>query len=104
MTFDTLGLAEPLLRALAVAGYETPTPIQSQSIAPLLEGRDMMGLAQTGTGKTAAFALPILQRLAARHGGAGPKGVKALIESTRAFHGVEDKRFIITNVFGTAHA
>jgi ATP-dependent RNA helicase RhlE len=78
-SFEALGLAEPLLRALAAAGYETPTPIQSQSIKPLLEGRDIMGLAQTGTGKTAAFALPILQRLAARHGGAGPKGAKALI-------------------------
>jgi ATP-dependent RNA helicase RhlE len=78
-SFEALGLAEPLLRALTVAGYETPTPIQSQAIRPLLDGRDMMGLAQTGTGKTAAFALPILQRLAARHGGAGPKGARALI-------------------------
>ena len=62
-TFATLGLAEPLLRALTAANYTTPTPIQSQSIPALLAGRDMIGLAQTGTGKTAAFALPMLQRL-----------------------------------------
>ena len=62
-TFTTLGLAEPLLRALAAANYTTPTPIQAQSIPALLAGRDMIGLAQTGTGKTAAFALPLLQRL-----------------------------------------
>jgi len=79
MTFDTLGLAEPLLRALTAADYQIPTPIQAKAIPALLEGRDMMGLAQTGTGKTAAFALPILQRLAAKHGGPGPKGVRALI-------------------------
>jgi len=63
-TFNSLGLAEPLLRALASEGYETPTPIQLQAIPPALEGRDLCGIAQTGTGKTAAFALPILQRLA----------------------------------------
>jgi ATP-dependent RNA helicase RhlE len=78
-TFNQLGLAEPLLRALNGAGYQTPTPIQSKTIPSLLQGRDVMGLAQTGTGKTAAFALPILQTLAARHGGAGPKGARALI-------------------------
>ena len=61
--FSELGLSAPLLKALATEGYETPTPIQSQSIAPLLAGRDLVGIAQTGTGKTAAFALPILQRL-----------------------------------------
>jgi len=72
-------LAEPLLRALEAANYEIPPPIQSKAIPPLLEGRDMMGLAQTGTGKTAAFALPILQNLARSRHGAGPKGVRALI-------------------------
>lgn len=61
--FNDLGLIEPLLRALDSAGYETPTPIQMQAIPWLLSGRDMMGCAQTGTGKTAAFALPTLQRL-----------------------------------------
>jgi len=77
--FAALGLAEPLLRALDAASYTTPTPIQSKSIPALLQGRDMMGLAQTGTGKTAAFALPILQRLSLSRHGAGPKGVRALI-------------------------
>jgi ATP-dependent RNA helicase RhlE len=79
LNFQALGLSEPLLRALEGAGYTTPTPIQAKAIPALLEGRDMMGLAQTGTGKTAAFALPILQRLAALGGGAGPKGTKALV-------------------------
>ncbi len=65
MTFDDLKLAEPLLRAVKEEGYTTPTPIQVQAIPPALEGRDVLGCAQTGTGKTAAFALPILQRLAA---------------------------------------
>ncbi len=61
--FTELGLAEPLLRALADVGYETPSPIQAATIPPLLEGRDVLGQAQTGTGKTAAFALPILARI-----------------------------------------
>ncbi len=65
MTFDDLKLAEPLLRAVKEEGYTTPTPIQTQAIPPALEGRDVLGCAQTGTGKTAAFALPILQRLSA---------------------------------------
>ncbi|WP_224247767.1 DEAD/DEAH box helicase [Hyalangium gracile] len=63
MTFDELKLAEPLLRAVKEEGYTTPTPIQQQAIPPALEGRDVLGCAQTGTGKTAAFALPILHRL-----------------------------------------
>ncbi|HQQ09489.1 MAG TPA: DEAD/DEAH box helicase, partial [Novosphingobium sp.] len=63
--FSDLGLAEPLLRALEAKGYADPTPIQRQSIPALLEGRDLMGIAQTGTGKTAAFSLPSLHRLAA---------------------------------------
>ncbi len=62
--FDQLQLAAPILRAVTEAGYETPTPIQSQAIPPALEGRDVLGTAQTGTGKTAAFALPMLHRLA----------------------------------------
>ena len=66
--FEGLGLVPPLLRALDTAGYETPTPIQLQTIPPALEGRDVLGCAQTGTGKTAAFALPILQRLDATAG------------------------------------
>ena len=56
--FTDLGLAEPIQRALAAKGYTDPTPIQSQAIPALLAGRDLLGIAQTGTGKTAAFALP----------------------------------------------
>ncbi len=63
MTFDQLGLIDPILRALQEEGYTTPTPIQAQAIPSLLEGRDLLGCAQTGTGKTAAFAIPILQQL-----------------------------------------
>lgn len=65
MTFQELSLIEPLLRSVRAAGYTQPTPIQAQAIPPLLKGRDLLGCAQTGTGKTAAFALPILQQLAA---------------------------------------
>ena len=61
--FDSLGLSEPILKALQVEGYESPTPIQAQGIPPILKGRDILGCAQTGTGKTAAFLLPILQLL-----------------------------------------
>ncbi|HBZ96399.1 MAG TPA: hypothetical protein DEO57_00975, partial [Phycisphaerales bacterium] len=63
MKFSALQLAEPIVRAVAEQGYTTPTPIQAGSIPPALEGRDILGTAQTGTGKTCAFALPILQRL-----------------------------------------
>jgi ATP-dependent RNA helicase RhlE len=63
--FSELGLAEPILRALEAKGYTDPTPIQRQAIPALMEGRDLLGIAQTGTGKTAAFALPSLHRLAA---------------------------------------
>ena len=63
--FSELGLAEPILRALQVKGYTDPSPIQRQAIPALLEGRDLLGIAQTGTGKTAAFSLPSLHRLAA---------------------------------------
>ena len=63
-SFNDFGLAEPILRALTEEKYVTPTPIQAQAIPLLLEGRDLIGIAQTGTGKTAAFALPILNRLA----------------------------------------
>jgi ATP-dependent RNA helicase DeaD len=63
VTFADLGLSGPVLKALSDVGYETPSPIQAATIPPLLAGRDVVGLAQTGTGKTAAFALPILSRL-----------------------------------------
>ena len=79
MTFQTLGVSEPLLRALASENYTHPTPIQAQAIPAILEGRDVLGLAQTGTGKTAAFGLPLLQRLSEDRTVAGPHGVRALI-------------------------
>lgn len=63
MTFKELNIIEPILRALNEKGYITPTPIQQQAITPALENRDLLGLAQTGTGKTAAFSLPIIQQL-----------------------------------------
>lgn len=62
-TFETLGLSQPVLQALDLKGYSTPTPIQEQAIPPVLEGRDLLGIAQTGTGKTAAFMLPSIDRL-----------------------------------------
>jgi ATP-dependent RNA helicase DeaD len=63
VSFERFALAEPVLRAIRDVGYEQPSPIQAQAIPPLLEGRDLLGQAQTGTGKTAAFALPLLSRL-----------------------------------------
>jgi ATP-dependent RNA helicase RhlE len=78
-TFLDLGVAEPICRALDAEGYATPTPIQARAIPRLLAGKDLLGIAQTGTGKTAAFALPILQHLAANRQPAGPKGTRALI-------------------------
>jgi ATP-dependent RNA helicase RhlE len=63
MTFDSFDFAPPLRAGIDALGYTTPTPIQAQAIGPVLQGRDVMGLAQTGTGKTAAFALPLMQRL-----------------------------------------
>ena len=71
-SFASLGLAEPLLRAVAAQNYTAPTPIQEQAIPPIIAGYDLLGCAQTGTGKTAAFALPILHRLTAA--GNPPKG------------------------------
>ena len=63
MKFNELGLIAPILKALTAQGYAEPTPIQRQAIPPALKGRDVLGCAQTGTGKTCAFAAPILQRL-----------------------------------------
>ncbi|MCC7273451.1 MAG: DEAD/DEAH box helicase [Alphaproteobacteria bacterium] len=79
--FTDLGLVAPILKALAEEGYATPTPIQAQAIPQVLAGRDLLGIAQTGTGKTAAFALPILQRLAADRRPAMRKSTRALILS-----------------------
>jgi ATP-dependent RNA helicase RhlE len=78
-TFAALGLSEPILHALAVQNFTTPTPIQAAAIPPLLAGQDLLGIAQTGTGKTAAFALPILQHLAASPTRTRPFGTRALI-------------------------
>ena len=69
-TFEDLGLRPELLAALSALGYEEPTPIQAEAIPPLIEGRDLLGQAATGTGKTAAFSLPVLQRLPAERGAA----------------------------------
>jgi ATP-dependent RNA helicase RhlE len=74
LTFAELGLADPVLRAVTEAGYERPTPIQAQAIPLVLRGRDIMGLAQTGTGKTAAFSLPIVHRLLD-----GPRRTRVLV-------------------------
>jgi ATP-dependent RNA helicase RhlE len=67
MPFSSLGLSEPLLRAISASGYATPTPIQQKAIPSVLSGRDLLAAAQTGTGKTAGFTLPILHRLAEKH-------------------------------------
>lgn len=79
MSFSELNLSLPLVRAVTDSGYEVPTPIQTQAIPLILSGRDLLGCAQTGTGKTAAFALPTLQRLAARAPQAGRRRVQALV-------------------------
>ena len=77
MTFQELGLNDALLKALAQQGYERPSPIQEKAIPPALAGKDVLGCAQTGTGKTCAFAAPILQRLADRP--AKDRPIRALI-------------------------
>ncbi|RLD38483.1 MAG: ATP-dependent helicase [Bacteroidetes bacterium] len=80
MTFETLGVIAPILKALEAEGYKNPTPIQEQSIPILLKGKDLLGCAQTGTGKTAAFAIPIIQHLYQnKKSDKGRRKVKALI-------------------------
>ena len=91
--FQTLGLSAPLLRAVEAEGYTTPTPVQEQSIPPLLAGRDVLGVAQTGTGKTAAFALPVLQ-IMSRNRPQGRRKIRALVLSpTRELAAQIDERF-----------
>ena len=80
-SFADLHLSQPLLKALAAEGYEAPTPIQARAIPSLLEGRDLLGIAQTGTGETAAFALPILQKLSEKQERAARGTCRALILS-----------------------
>jgi ATP-dependent RNA helicase RhlE len=77
--FTNLGLAEPIVRALAEERYETPTPIQAAAIPPAVAGRDVVGIAQTGTGKTAAFALPLLHRLGRTEGRPWPKAPRVVV-------------------------
>jgi len=79
MSFQSLNIIDPLSRAIAKEGYTTPTPIQMQAIPYLLQGKDLMGIAQTGTGKTAAFVLPILQRMAAEIKVAMPGSPRVLV-------------------------
>ena len=79
MKFTELGLVPEILRSVADQGYETPTPIQAQAIPVVLSGRDLMACAQTGTGKTAGFTLPILNRLAGAPRAAGPRKIRVLI-------------------------
>ncbi|NOU60690.1 DEAD/DEAH box helicase [Marinifilum caeruleilacunae] len=79
MTFDKLNIVEPILRSIEAKGYTNPTPIQEQAIPVLLEKRDLLGCAQTGTGKTAAFAIPILQNLLEDGRGKGKRKIKALV-------------------------
>ena len=113
MTFESLGLAPALLRALAENNYTTPTPIQVQAIPLALAGHDLLGGAQTGTGKTAAFGLPLLQRLAEGNKPAtGPRKPRALIlvptrelavqvaDSIRSYG--KHMRLNVTTVFGGA--
>ena len=80
MTFDRLGLSAEILRAVADQGYTEPTPIQLKAIPVVLEGKDLMAGAQTGTGKTAGFTLPMLQLLSkASHAARGRRPVRALV-------------------------
>jgi ATP-dependent RNA helicase RhlE len=80
-TFDSLGLSLPLLNAVKAEGYDVPTPIQAKAIPSLLQGRDLLGIAQTGTGKTAAFALPIIERLTKDNRKPAPHTARVLILS-----------------------
>src|SRR6476646_10354831 len=110
MSFDQLGLSEKVLEAVRAAGFETPTPIQSKAIPPTLERRDVLGLAQTGSGKTAAFALPMLSLLEtgqAPHaadvdprahpgtGGAGPGSLRAARPQPPPDHRAADRRRVV---------
>jgi ATP-dependent RNA helicase RhlE len=79
LTFDAFGLSEPILRALRAENFTAPTPIQAKSIPILLDGADLMAVAQTGTGKTAAFGLPLLEKLVRRNAAPAPKSVQALV-------------------------
>src|SRR3990167_8593329 len=93
--FIGLGLSSATLKLLKEIGFEHPTPIQSELIPPALKGRDLIGLAQTGSGKTAAFVIPIAERL--QHG----KGLRALILSPTREIALQTKAFL--DLFGKFH-
>src|ERR1043165_3429612 len=79
MSFSALGLDAKILKAVQEAGYTEPTPIQAAAIPQILAGHDLIGIAQTGTGKTAAFVLPILAKLGGMIGGGPRRGIRALV-------------------------
>jgi ATP-dependent RNA helicase RhlE len=79
LSFEKLKIIEPILKALKNEGYTQPTPIQEQTIPVILQQRDLFGCAQTGTGKTAAFAIPVLQLLHEQQRGVKQRGIKALV-------------------------
>ncbi len=94
-TFEDLGLSAPLLRAVAAEGYATPTPIQAKAVPHVLAGRDLFGCAQTGTGKTAAFALPIIERLLASPKPRSPRRCRVLVLApTRELAGQIHQSFV----------
>ena len=93
--FESLGLSKKLLRAISDEGYDTPTPVQAQCIPLLLDGKDVLGVAQTGTGKTAAFALPVLQKILEKNI-SHKRQIRALILSpTRELAAQIDERFSV---------
>ncbi len=98
MTFAELGLPPEIVRAVTEKGYTTPTPIQAEAIPLLLQGRDIVGSAQTGTGKTAAFALPALARLGNKHQPQGPRVL--ILEPTRELAAQVDEQFHAYGKFG----
>src|SRR5436190_8262353 len=110
MSFPSLGLSQPVLQALASKNYSSPTPIQLQALPTVLTGRDLLGIAQTGTGKTAAFMLPSIDRLVRSNRRAGPRACRMLVlaptrelagqiaDSARAYG--EYSRICVATVFG----
>lgn len=90
VTFESLGLTEPVLRALVAEGYNEPTPIQAKAVPHVLAGRDLFGCAQTGTGKTAAFALPLIERMLAKPQQLIPRHCRVLVLGANARTGRSD--------------
>src|SRR5579872_2713759 len=104
MQFSDLNLITPLLRAVQSEGYTQPTPIQHKAIPHILAGRDLLGCAQTGTGKTAAFALPILQSLAAGDTRPGPIRVLVLSPTRELATQIGDSFATYGKHLGLSHA